>query len=162
MARLAHLKARLSQALRRAVEAKPPGAAYAAGALPPSVQAARTLAAEHRLASLLPYEAYDPETRLFYNADSLGFVLEAAPAVGLTEERLTVLAGLFTQGLEPGTVLQIMLYGSPDVRPLLRRWASAREATGKRRVPVSRRATGRILEAWPLAIAAVRPAAAAA
>nr|MBS0022321.1 conjugal transfer protein TraC [Gammaproteobacteria bacterium] len=130
MEQIARLKARLSEALRRGIEAPPPGAAYAAGALPPSLQAARTLAAEHQLAALLPYEAYDPETQLFYNAESLGFVLEAAPAVGLTEERLNVLSGLFTQGLKPGTVLQIMLYGSPDVRPLLQRWASAREATG--------------------------------
>ncbi len=104
----------------------PPGSEYAKGKLPPSLEEASCLVKRHRVADLLPYESYDPETRLFYNDDSISFMLEVAPAVGLSEEDLRVLSGLLTQGLKAKTSLQIILYASHDIFPLLDDWASLR------------------------------------
>lgn len=120
-------KRRIADELRRWLQEESPSVAYAAGRLPASIRAARELTRIHRLSSLLPYERYDPETRLFYNEDSLGFMLEATPAVGLAEHQLKVLSGLFTQGLTAGTSVQILLYASPDILPLLEHWAEARQ-----------------------------------
>lgn len=126
MISLTDIKQRVAHEVRRWFQEEPPGAAYAAGALPPSLRATRRLTEHHPLAALLPYERFDPETQLFHNEDSVGFMLEATPAVGLGENQLKVLSGLFTQGLKPGTSVQLLLYASPDVMPLLERWAHAR------------------------------------
>ena len=77
-------------------QAEPPGALFAAGGLPPSVRAARALAEARRLPALLPYESYDPVSDTFHNDDSVGFVLEAEPAAGLSEAQIRSLSGLFT------------------------------------------------------------------
>jgi len=126
-----NIKRTLLGELARWIHEEPPAAAYATGAAPPTLQAAGALARAHRLSGLLPYESYDPESRLFYNEDSVGFLLEMAPAVGLDEHRLKVLGSLFTQGLKPGTTVQISLYASPDILPLLEQWAQARTGTGR-------------------------------
>ena len=111
-------------------QSEPPGALLAAGNLPPSIRAAHALAAAKRLAALLPYEGYDPATGIFHNDDAVGFVLEAEPAAGLSEAQIRALSGLFTQGLRPGTSVQITLYASPEILPMLERWASARTGNG--------------------------------
>jgi len=126
MISLTDIKQIVTHEIRRWFQEEPPGAAYAAGELPPSLRAARRLTEHHPLAGLLPYERFDPETELFFNEDSVGFMLEATPAVGLGENQLKVLSGLFTQGLKPGTSVQLLLYASPDVMPLLEHWAKAR------------------------------------
>lgn len=46
--------------------------------------------------------------------------------------QVKVLTGLFTQGLKPGTSLQILLYASPDIVPLLEHWAHARHGDRNR------------------------------
>ncbi|MCP5152443.1 MAG: type IV secretion system protein TraC [Chromatiales bacterium] len=120
-------RAALRAEVERWLEAEPPGDALAGGGLPPGLGTMQRLATSHRLASLLPYEAFDPSTGLFHNDDAVGFVLEAAPAAGLSEAQLRALGGLFTQVLPAGTALQVTLYASPDVQPLLERWAAARQ-----------------------------------
>lgn len=129
MISLTDIKQIVTHEIRRWFQEEPPGAAYAAGDLPPSLRAARMLTEHHPLAGLLPYERFEPETELFFNEDSVGFMLEATPAVSLGENQLKVLSGLFTQGLKPGTSVQLLLYASPDVMPLLERWAKARRGT---------------------------------
>ncbi len=130
MISLTDIKQIVTHEIRRWFEEEPPGAAYTAGDLPPSLRAARLLTEHHPIAALLPYERFEPETGLFFNEDSVGFMLEATPAVGLGENQLKVLSGLFTQGLKPGTSVQLLLYASPDVMPLLERWAKARRGNG--------------------------------
>lgn len=36
----------------------------------------------HNLSEFLPYESFDEKTQLFFNQDSLGFVIETMPLVG--------------------------------------------------------------------------------
>ncbi|MBK9132431.1 MAG: type IV secretion system protein TraC [Gammaproteobacteria bacterium] len=129
MIRVSEVRQRIANEIRRWFQEESPGAAYAAGKLPPSLRAARDLTRSHRLSSLLPYERFDPETQLFHSQDSMGFMVETTPAVGLGENQLKVLSGLFTQGLIPGTSVQILLYASPDILPLLDHWALARHAS---------------------------------
>lgn len=117
---------RLLARLGSLLEETPP-AERALNEMPPSIQAMRSLVEKHRLADVLPYESWDPETGIYHNDDALGFVLAGAPATGLDERSLDVLAGLFTQGLEKETTIQISLYASPYIRPLLESWADRRQ-----------------------------------
>lgn len=127
MMSLADLRQLVAHEIRRWFQEEPPAEVYAAGGMPPSIRRLRVLSDQHRLATLLPYERFDPETCLFFNEDSAGFMLEVTPAVGLGEHQLKVLNGLFTQGLKPGTSVQILLYASPNILPLLEHWAQARD-----------------------------------
>ena len=120
------LKAMTASWVARLFHEIPPGSEYAKGRLPPSLGEARCLVDRHRIADLLPYESYDPDTHLFYNDDSVSFMLEVAPAVGLSEEDLRVLSGLLTIGLRAKTTFQFILYASHDIHPLLNRWEAMR------------------------------------
>ena len=103
-----------------------PGNLYQAGAKPPSIRRLEEALKTHRFADLLPYEAYDDEFDLFINADSYGFALEVSTAVGMDENVLNILSGIFTgQDIGKDTVIQYCLYASPDVMPELTRWANS-------------------------------------
>jgi conjugal transfer ATP-binding protein TraC len=125
------LIARARDAVARVVDGwfveEPPGAAFERGELPPTLAQQKRLTDSVRLSQFLPFESYDPAKRLYHNVDSLGFLLEAAPATGLDEARLNVLTGLVTQGIRNHTTIQISLYGDPDIHPLLDAWEQARQ-----------------------------------
>ncbi len=119
-----------------------PGASYLSGAQTPSVRRLEATLKTHRFANLLPFEAYDDEFEIFINTDSYGFVIEISTAVGLDENLLGILSGMFNdEQIEEGTVIQHCLYASPDVMPHLTRWANSfvtdssdnDEATGRKR-----------------------------
>lgn len=110
----------------------PPGEAYARGELPPTLARQQRLIDGARISRFLPYESYDSETRLYYNVDSVGFLLEASPAVGLDDNRLNILTGLITQGIRNQTTIQISMWGDPDIHPLLDAWLQARVRSGGR------------------------------
>lgn len=113
-------------ALFGAGAADSPDTAVTAGALPPSQHKVREFFQHHRLADLLPYESYDPDTQVFHNDDGYGFILQCAPATGANDTMIEVLSGLFNQGYPEGTGLQLMMWASPNVMPLLGGWASSR------------------------------------
>ncbi len=115
---------------------------FSGDALPPSRRALRRYFTHHRLSDLLPWETWDPATRLYHNADSLGIVLECVPATTLSEENTRTLAGIFSQSLPPGTGFQFVLWASPTVMPALTEWARARLGEKPNRdpaLPASRR-----------------------
>lgn len=95
--------------------------------LPPSIEDMQQLVQRHRLSDLLPYETYDPDQQVYWNEDSIGVLIRATPTTGMNETTLNVLAGIFTQGLKPGTTLQFSMYASPDIEPILDHWAGARQ-----------------------------------
>lgn len=84
-----------------------------------------------RFHTLLPYESYDPNTQLFYNSDSTGFVLIAHPIVGAGLDDQNRLAQFFRQenNLPEGTALQFLLFASPAVSPQLKNWEAARQGS---------------------------------
>ncbi|HUX78524.1 MAG TPA: TraC family protein, partial [Alphaproteobacteria bacterium] len=81
----------------------------------------------HSLSELLPYRSFDPETQLFLNCTSVGFVLETLPLVGCGEEIPRQLTGLFQHALPLGSNLQCLLIASPHIDPWLKTWEKARK-----------------------------------
>ena len=120
------LRGGLSRLVGDLFREQPPGEAYARGELPPTLAQQKRLVEGARISHFLTYESHDPDTRLYYNTDSVGFLLEASPAVGLDENRLNVLTGLITQGIRNHTTIQISLWGDPDIHPLLDAWLDKR------------------------------------
>ena len=106
---LARLKARIGGEARRWLAEEPPGGVDASGQLPPGLSETSRIASARSLSSLLTYESYDPETQLWWNSDSVAFLLEVMPAVGLDRAALNTLSGLLAQGLKENSVVQLVL-----------------------------------------------------
>jgi len=92
----------------------------------PTIEQLKAFNERFRLSSVLPYQAFDPETSLFYNRDTLGFVLHAVPATAITAERLQVLNQIFNMNARPDTVIQVTMYADPNVEPILGAWERAK------------------------------------
>src|SRR5438309_11919121 len=80
----------------------------------------------HSMSDLLPYRSFDPETQLFLNHSSVGFVLETLPLVGCGEEIPRQLTGIFQHALPLGSNLQCLLIASPHIDTWLKKWETAR------------------------------------
>lgn len=89
-------------------------------------QAYRKLAAFHKLCDFLPYDAFDPRTKLFYNHDNLGFVIETAPLVGASSEMQQEISNLFAFSLPEGSSLQVLLWADPHIGDQLDVYQNAR------------------------------------
>lgn len=83
------------------------------------------------ISNLLPYETFDPETNVFYNRTDLGFVLEAVPLIGASEETLTIFNSLITDSLPNGAIMQCLLWASPHIQSSLEQWAAERSKQGE-------------------------------
>lgn len=122
----ARIKSAVRGELRQWLAEEPPGNLYAGGDLPPTLRETERIASTRAISSLLPYESYDPRHQLWWNGDSVAFLLEVTPSVGFDRAALNTLSGMLTQGLKDGTVVQICLYGDPNIHPLLQRWREGR------------------------------------
>lgn len=78
-----------------------------------------------RMAGWLPYSAYRPEDRVFVNHHSIGFVLAVTPQTGADQDMVDRLKGLYVR-LPTDAAMQISLYASPNVSPVLRDYANVR------------------------------------
>lgn len=78
-----------------------------------------------RIGDWLPYRSYRPDDQIFINRDSLGFLLELTPQSGADQATADRLKGLYAR-LPAHATMQIMLYASPHVGPVLKRYASLR------------------------------------
>ncbi len=116
----------LSKPFRAFFAEPPPGEGLQRKALPPTQAEWNALLQRHGLSQLLPYESWDEETGLYYNEDSVSCLLEVTPSVGMDEETLRVLSGIYS-GLPSNTTVQYTLYASPDILPLMKRWANLRQ-----------------------------------
>lgn len=70
-------------------------------------------------ASLLPYRQYDPDSELFINAKTAGFVLECRPLSGANEAISKSLDYFLRDKIPRKIPLTFTLVGSPCVRPML-------------------------------------------
>ena len=77
------------------------------------------------LSGWLPYSTWLPDTQLFVNTECLGFVIEVVPQTGADEEMAQVLKSLYA-ALPARAGVQFHCFASPDVRPLLTRYAALR------------------------------------
>ncbi len=80
----------------------------------------------HSLSEILPYRSFDPETQLFINKSSLGFVIETLPLVGCGEEIPRQLTGIFQHSFPLGSNFQSLLIASPRINPWLTSWEKLR------------------------------------
>ncbi|MBS0272298.1 MAG: type IV secretion system protein TraC [Proteobacteria bacterium] len=80
----------------------------------------------YSLGELLPYRSFDPETQLFLNRSSVGFVLETLPLVGGGEDIPRQLTGIFQHSLPLGSNLQCLLIASERIEPLVKAWEETR------------------------------------
>jgi conjugal transfer ATP-binding protein TraC len=97
----------------------------------PTIQQMNAYLEKYPLASLLPYNAYDPDSGLFFNHKSTGFVIEASPLTGLNEETLSILSGLLADNLPAGVCLQFLLWASPKISGSLDAWSAHRSGRGE-------------------------------
>ena len=90
-------------------------------------QLLREISQMPRLTGILPYLAWQEDARLFVldqggfgerEEHAIGFCIETLPQTGASDEMEKVLASLFVS-CPPGTGIQISLYGSPHILPLL-------------------------------------------
>lgn len=80
----------------------------------------------HSLSELLPYRSFDPQTQLFINRSSVGFVIETLPLVGCGDNVPKQLMGLFQHAMPLGSNLQCLLLASSRVGRTLKTWKEAR------------------------------------
>ncbi len=81
----------------------------------------------HSLGEILPYRSFDPETQLFYNRASLGFVVETLPLVGCGDDVPRQLTGLFQHSFPQGSNLQCLLIASSRIGRTLENWENKRK-----------------------------------
>ncbi|WP_080430244.1 type IV secretion system protein TraC [Burkholderia ubonensis] len=74
---------------------------------------------------ILKYDQYDDATGLFYNDNSVAFVLDVVPQTGADDEMVSRLSTLFTP-IPPGTGVQWCLFGSSRVDDVLDRYEDLR------------------------------------
>lgn len=79
------------------------------------------------LANLLPWESFDPESSLFFSSNSVGFVIEALPLVGVDAAFQKELTSLFEEVMEEGSSFQCLLFADPRVGHFLGAWKGSRE-----------------------------------
>lgn len=99
-----------------------PAASYMRGVPTPTIQELREFSERYPLSSILPYESYDPDTQLYFNRDTVGFMLAGVPAVGLSSTELNVLNGFFNQLHKPDTSIQITIVSDSNIEPILNVW----------------------------------------
>lgn len=77
------------------------------------------------LADLLPYRTFDPETCLFHNEDTTGFVLETLP-VAYSEDIPPAFHAALTAHCPNTATVQVLNWMSPGIEHHLNAWSSER------------------------------------
>lgn len=85
------------------------------------------MAAFTKFCDLLPYDAYDPKSKLFYNQESVGFIIETAPLVGASIEMQKEVSNLFALALPEESSLQVLLWADPHIGDQLKDYQAARK-----------------------------------
>ena len=102
----------------------PPGVAWENGQPLPTQAIFKSLSERYSLANIFPYESYDPETKLYYNHDTVGFMLDVNPATGLGFRELKILNQFFMQQHRSDALIQISLIADSNIDPILTPWSN--------------------------------------
>lgn len=81
------------------------------------------------ISHLLPYDLFDPETSMFLNKKSIGFILETTPLLGSSEEVENILTSVVTDILPANIDMQFLLWASPKIGLILDAFERARDKT---------------------------------
>lgn len=121
------MKRRVTEVLKSSlINDIPPALETANGERAPNLNEFRQFMERYRLSSILPYESYDPETGLYYNRDTVGFMLYANPATGIGPSELNVLNGFFNQQHMTDTSIQISLISDTNIEWKLDQWRATK------------------------------------
>lgn len=85
----------------------------------------------HSISSILHFDSYQPETNLFYNKQSKGFVLEAYPLLGANEESINILTSLLTDVVPVDTDIQFIMWASPKIGEVVDAFEKERSKAGE-------------------------------
>ena len=80
----------------------------------------------YKIADLFTYQHYSPKYKLFFNKESVGFVLETPPITMSSEKMNTAINKLFKDLLPQDSRLQVMLFADPCIEGCLSRWKELR------------------------------------
>ncbi len=83
------------------------------------------------LNQILHYETYDPDTRVFHNKNSQGFVLESTVLTGAGEESANIFTSILSDVLPKKTDLQILFLGSDKIGHALDHFERERAGSGE-------------------------------
>lgn len=97
---------------------------------PPFSKKSHEYTDQKALVTLLPYDAYDPDTHIFFNKNSQGWIIEAAPLTGASEETVNILASIITDVLPKDVHLQFLLWGSNKIGEILDQFEAKRRGQG--------------------------------
>lgn len=76
----------------------------------------------------LTWQAYDPDTCVYINADgTAGFLFECTPIVFSSEKTLQISESLLRLPLPPYSVLQFILHADPNIKPILEGYDARRD-----------------------------------
>ena len=82
------------------------------------------------LSSVLPYESYDVDKGIFTSANSLGFVIEAVPLVGLDHTAQKEISSIFEEILAEGASIQCLLLADHRISRFISHWSNSRVVGG--------------------------------
>jgi conjugal transfer ATP-binding protein TraC len=77
-----------------------------------------------RIQDFVVADRFDESTGLFFQDQTAGFVLEAPPLVGASEETYGALTPLLQSILPVGTTIQMLLWASPLIEPFIDQWSA--------------------------------------
>lgn len=77
------------------------------------------------LSDILPWQAYDPEHRLYHFTHGTGFLMEVGAAIGQSDLAETI-GGVIAANLPSGATVQVLNWTSPAITPVTDRWQAAR------------------------------------
>lgn len=121
---------KFTRAIKAAFLGDEPGGGYYE---PVPISQQKAVLTNPRLSGILPYMGYEDDNELFYNETSgenvrettIAFALELTPQTGATQEMADILTGIYASCM-PNTGVQVFCYGSNDLLPLFKRYASLR------------------------------------
>lgn len=123
---IAKVKAKAKRWLFEMLSEDPPGYAYENGIDIPTIEQIKAFTDVTTFSGLLGYESYDENEGLFYNADSVSFVIEASTATALSSNKFKVLDSLFSMPHSKNPTIQVTLIADPNVDDILDTWYHAR------------------------------------
>lgn len=89
-------------------------------------EAFQKMSAFYKVSDLFPYESFDAENHIFYNGDSLGFVIETSALVGSSDTMQREISNLFTNVLPDESALQVIFYADPHIGDRLSEFVDVR------------------------------------
>jgi conjugal transfer ATP-binding protein TraC len=92
----------------------------------PSLRELRKLTERRLLSSFFPYETYEEDCGLYFNKDTVGFMLLAHPSSGLGLTELKILNGLFAQMHKAEACIQVSLISDTNIERSLDYWAQSK------------------------------------